>query len=240
VVSGRPRGAAALRPWSARAPPGDTIDWRDTGPAMLEGVAAFVAVSAVVICTPGQDTALTIRNTLSGGRRSGIATAGGVVLGQTVWTLAASVGVVALLSASEPAFRALKLVGAAYLVYLGSQSLYAALRRRSRVPEQRHGPAITPRRALRQGVLSNLGNPKMALFFASLLPQFAPGGRASFAGFLALGLLFGAMTLAWLTLYAIAVNRLRELLVGPVRRALDAATGLVLVGFGIRLAAPER
>ena len=158
---------------------------------MLESLAAFVAVSAVVICTPGQDTALTIRNTLSGGRRSGIATAGGVVLGQTVWTLAASAGVVALLSASEPAFRALKLAGAAYLVYLGSQSLYAALRRRSRMPEQRRAPAMTPRRALGQGALSNLGNPKMALFFASLLPQFAPGGRESFAGFLALGLLFG-------------------------------------------------
>ena len=76
----------------------------------------------------------------------------------------------------------------------------------------------------------------MALFFASLLPQFAPGGRESFAGFLALGLLFGAMTLAWLTLYAIAVHRLREVLGGPVRRALDAATGIVLVG----LRAPAR
>jgi threonine/homoserine/homoserine lactone efflux protein len=207
---------------------------------MLESLAAFVAVSAVVICTPGQDTALTIRNTLSGGRRSGIATAGGVVLGQTVWTLAASAGVVALLSASEPAFRALKLVGAAYLVYLGSQSLYAALRRRSRAPAQRRAPAITPRRALRQGALSNLGNPKMALFFASLLPQFAPGGQASFAGFLALGLLFGAMTLVWLTCYAIAVHRLREVLEGSIRRALDAATGIVLVAFGLRLAASEQ
>lgn len=70
---------------------------------MIETLVAFVAVSAVVICTPGQDTALTIRNTLGGGRRSGIATAAGVALGQTVWTLAASAGVVAILSASEPA-----------------------------------------------------------------------------------------------------------------------------------------
>jgi threonine/homoserine/homoserine lactone efflux protein len=204
---------------------------------MLDSLAAFVAVSAVVICTPGQDTALTIRNTLSGGRRSGVATAGGVVLGQTVWTLAAAVGVVALLSASEPAFRALKVAGAAYLVFLGAQSLYAALRRRRHHVEPRCGRAIAPRRALGQGLLSNLGNPKMALFFASLLPQFAPGGHESFAGFLALGLLFGLMTLAWLSLYAIAVHRLRDVLEGPVRRALDAATGIVLVGFGIRLAA---
>jgi threonine/homoserine/homoserine lactone efflux protein len=118
---------------------------------MLHNLAAFVAVSAVVICTPGQDTALTIRNTLAGGRRSGVATAAGVSLGQAVWTVAASAGVVALLTASEPVFRTLKLVGAAYLVYLGTQSLWTALARRARA----HGAnerALTSGRALRQGV----------------------------------------------------------------------------------------
>ena len=86
---------------------------------MVESVVAYAAVSAVVICTPGQDTALTIRNTLAGGRDAGVATAAGVALGQAIWSLAASAGVVAILSASEPAFRALKLAGAVYLVYLG-------------------------------------------------------------------------------------------------------------------------
>ena len=159
---------------------------------MFENLAAFVAVSAVVICTPGQDTALTIRNTLTGGRRSGIATAGGVAAGQAVWTVAASAGVVALLTASEPVFRTLKLVGAAYLVYLGAQSLRAAVRRRAHEHAVRSVAPLTPRRALRQGVLSNLGNPKMAVFFASLLPQFAPEGSASFGVLLGLGLLFCA------------------------------------------------
>ena len=88
---------------------------------VLGGIGAFVAVSAVVICAPGQNTALSIRNTLSGGRRSGMATAGGVALGQAIWTIATSIGVVALLSASEPMFHAVELVGAAYLVYLGGQ-----------------------------------------------------------------------------------------------------------------------
>jgi threonine/homoserine/homoserine lactone efflux protein len=87
--------------------------------------------------------------------------------------------------------------------------------------------------------VSNLGNPKIALFFASLLPQFAPGGEASFAGFLALGLLFATMTLAWLTLYALAVHRLRDVLDGPVRRILDAVTGAVLVALGLRVATTE-
>ncbi len=210
---------------------------------MLESLAAFVAVSAVVICTPGPDTALTIRNTLAGGRRGGVATAVGVSLGQAVWTLAASAGVVAILTASEPAFRALKLAGAAYLVYLGAHSLYGALRRRR--PETLQQSAarsrgLTPSRALRQGVLSNLGNPKMAVFFASLLPQFAPSGSASFLGLLGFGLFFCALTLAWLTLYAVAVSRLRSLLAGRARRVLDGVTGALLVVFGLRLGSEAR
>jgi threonine/homoserine/homoserine lactone efflux protein len=207
---------------------------------MLESLAAFLAVSAVVICTPGQDTALTIRNTLGGGRRSGIATAGGVAMGQAVWTIAASLGVVALLSASEAVFRALKLAGAAYLVFLGAQSLYAAARRHERTCALGRGGPIAPRRALRQGAISNLGNPKMAVFFASLLPQFTPAGTTSFTWLLAFGLLFCGLTLAWLTLYAVAVARLRPLLAGPARRVLDAATGVVLIVFGARLAAERQ
>lgn len=206
----------------------------------MESLVAFLAVSALVICTPGQDTALTIRNTLSGGRRSGIATAGGVALGQAVWTIAASVGVVALLTASEPVFRALKLVGAAYLIFLGAQSLWAAITRSAHEQNVRASVPLSPGRALRQGVLSNLGNPKMAVFFASLLPQFAPEGGASFVVLLALGFLFCAMTFAWLTFYAVAVARVGRLLTSPVRRALDAVAGVVLIALGIRLATEER
>jgi threonine/homoserine/homoserine lactone efflux protein len=207
---------------------------------MLQSLLAFVAVSAVVICTPGQDTALTVRNTLAGGRRTGVATAGGVALGQTVWTVAASVGVVALLTASEPVFRAVKLVGAAYLVYLGAQSLRAAVTKRAYDSKARGSTPLSPRRALRQGILSNLGNPKMAVFFASLLPQFAPEGEATFVVLLALGLLFCSMTFAWLCCYAVAVARIGQLLTGTVRRALDALTGAVLVALGVRLATEER
>ena len=130
---------------------------------------AFLGVAVVVIVTPGQDTALTVRNTLAGGRSAGIRTAIGVVSGQAVWALAASAGVAALLVASEPAFLALKLAGAAYLVYLGGQALLAAVRR---APAPAHAVRDAGGRELRQGLLSNLGNPKMAVFFSSLLPQF--------------------------------------------------------------------
>jgi len=195
---------------------------------------AFLGVSVLVIVTPGQDTALTIRNSLLGGRRGGAFTALGVASGQAVWTLAASLGVAALLRASEPAFVALKLAGAAYLVFLGLQALRDAFLRRQH--------AIAPlgrlagRTAFRQGFVSNLGNPKMAIFFTSLLPQFATS--PSFAALLVLGLVFCSLTLLWLTAYAFAVARAGDFLRrSRVRRALDALTGAVLVALGLRLAA---
>ena len=189
----------------------------------------FLAIAAVVIVTPGQDTVLTIRNTLQGGRRSGLATALGVVTGQAAWTLAASVGLVAVLRASEAAFAAVRFAGAAYLVWLGAQGLITA-------PRQ-----LVPRAAYRQGVLSNLGNAKMAVFFSSLLPQFAPPGQASIVSLMPLGLVFCSMTLVWLTGYAFAVARAGDILARRgIRRALDGACGATLVGFGLRLATGRR
>ena len=208
---------------------------------MIGELAAFVVVATVVIVTPGPDTALTIRNTLAGGRRSGVFTAIGVALGQGTWALATSLGIATLLAASEPAFRAVKLIGAAYLVYLGAQSLLAALRGAAGVDRGVRRTRLEPRVALRQGVISNLTNPKMAAFFPALLPQFVPAGDAAFASLLALGTLFALMTLAWLTAYSFAVARVGAVLRRPsVRRALDAAFGVVLVALGLRLATDRR
>jgi threonine/homoserine/homoserine lactone efflux protein len=198
---------------------------------VLAQAAAFLGVSALVIVTPGQDTALTIRNTLVGGRRGGLQTAAGVALGQALWALAASLGVAALLRASEPAFLALRLAGAAYLLYLGLSAVRSAFGREQRIAA--HAVVPGPRSPLWQGLLSNLGNPKMAVFFTSLLPQFA----GSFPGLLALGLVFCTMTLAWLTGYALAVAKAGDFLRRPkIRRAIEAVTGAVLVALGLRLA----
>ena len=206
---------------------------------MVTDFAAFLAVSAVVIVTPGQDTALTIRTALLGGRRAGVFTAVGVAAGQAVWTLAASAGLAALLVASEPAFLALKLVGAAYLVYLGAHALYVAARSNGTQPVCRDasGVGLAAGTAFRQGLISNLGNPKMAIFFTSLLPQFTPAGQASFGALLLLGLVFCSLTLAWLSAYAVAVARAGDFLRRPrIRRAIEAVTGTVLVALGIRVA----
>jgi threonine/homoserine/homoserine lactone efflux protein len=164
------------------------------------------------------------------------------VTGQAVWAITTSAGVAALLLASEPAFAAVKLVGAAYLIYLGTQALLAAFRSgrpHAKIGAARHRPLASVA-AYRQGVISNLGNPKMAAFFPSLLPQFAPGGEASFWALLLLGLLFCTLTLVWLTGYAFAVAKAGDFLRRPkIRRAIEGVTGAVLVALGVRLATTQ-
>jgi threonine/homoserine/homoserine lactone efflux protein len=209
---------------------------------VIHDFAAFLGIAVLVIVTPGQDTALVIRNALLGGRRTGVVTAAGVSAGQAAWTVATAAGLAAVLAASEPAFTAVKLVGVAYLVLLGLQALHRAVRGgRAAHGRRRSSPGIAPSLGLRQGAVSNLGNPKMALFFTSLLPQFVPGGEASFAGLLVLGLVFCLLTFVWLAAYAVAVARAGDVLRRPtVRRVIDGVTGAVLVAFGIRLATTTR
>lgn len=211
---------------------------------MSEHFLAFLGISILVIATPGPDTALTIRNTLLGGRTGGVFTALGVAAGQAVWALATSLGIVALLVASEPVFVAVKLAGAVYLMILGAQALWQALRPGGL---QAVDVGIVARRrlaaslAFRQGVISDLGNPKMAVFFTSLLPQFTPHGGASFAALVELGLVFSLLTFTWLALYAAAVARAGDMLRRPrIRRAIEGATGVVLVALGLRIAAEHR
>jgi threonine/homoserine/homoserine lactone efflux protein len=197
-------------------------------------VIAFLAVAVVVVVTPGQDTALTIRNTLVGGRSAGVRTACGVFTGNLVWAAATSVGLGALLLASEPVFSALKWAGAAYLVYLGLHALRDVVRRRPVHGNPLGSPLLHP---YRQGLLSNLGNPKVAIFFTSLLPQFAH----SFAGLVALAAAFALMGLVWLSAYGVVVAKTGDVLRRPrVRRLLDAVTGSALVALGVRIAAEHR
>jgi threonine/homoserine/homoserine lactone efflux protein len=203
---------------------------------VVDPLLAFAGVSALVIMTPGPDTAVTISGTLSRGRRGGVFTALGVFCGQVAWTLAASAGISALLVASEPAFLVVKYAGATYLAFLGLQALWTAVRHKP-ADHQLDGDRSSHRQGglacFRRGLLSDLGNPKMAVFFTGLLPQF--GSR--FTVLALLGLAFCAMTLGWLCCYALVVARMGDLLGrSAVRRALDAVTGSVLVAFGARLA----
>ena len=206
---------------------------------MTDSLWPFLAVSLLVIATPGPDTALTVRNTLLGGRRGGFLTAAGVAAGQALWALASSAGLVALLVASAPVFEAVKWLGAGYLVWLGVHALWGALRGpvAPGSPTAASASRLSSRAAFRQGVLSDLGNPKMAVFFSSLLPQFAD---ASFYSLAAHGLLFCGLTFAWLVGYAAVLsaagNWVRR---RGVWRAIEAVTGAALVALGLRLASED-
>ena len=195
----------------------------------------FVLISVLVIVIPGPDTAMVTKHAFVAGRRGAMFASFGVVIGLATWTIAAAIGLAALLRASSVAFFALKLVGAAYLVWVGIQML------RDRNAQAQHTHTRTSGKALRQGVLSDLGNPKIAVFFTSFLPQFTPAHDAGFASLVLLGLLFCLVGLSWLTIYVLAIARVGDFLRRPgPRRVLDGLTGCVLVGFGIRLAAEHR
>jgi threonine/homoserine/homoserine lactone efflux protein len=188
----------------------------------------FLAVAVVVVVTPGVDMALVTKNALVHGRRAALATAFGVNVGIALWTLAAALGVAAVVQASAEAFDVVKFAGAVYLVYLGIQSLRR--RERAAVARRRMSP-------FRQGLISNALNPKIAVFFTSLLPQFGH----SLPALLLLGAIFNAIGIVWLTVYALAAARGRAALQRPrVRAALDHISGVVLVGLGVRLAFERR
>ena len=206
-------------------------------------LAVFIGVAAVVIVIPGPDTAVVTKNVLVHGRRTAFATSLGVSAGLSVWTLAAAVGVASVVRASAVAFTVLKLLGALYLVWLGVQALRAAAAK----TESGAGAATADRPALgalggfRQGFLSDLANPKIGIFFTSLLPQFVAPGHSVLLPFLALGAVFVVMTVTWLSAYCLVAARAADTLQRPrVRAAMDRFTGVVLIALGLRLALEHR
>jgi len=196
----------------------------------------FLGVIALLTITPGADMAMVSRSVFMGGRRDAFATTLGIGAGCLIWALASAAGVAAVLAASETAYDALRLVGAAYLVWLGVQSLSAARRGYHR------DPALEPGRAgrspFRQGLLTNLFNPKIALFYTTFLPQFIGPDDPVLVLSLAMAGVHIVLGIVWLSAYAWLLDRAVEAFRGSrVRRALDAVTGAVLVALGIRVAA---
>jgi RhtB (resistance to homoserine/threonine) family protein len=201
----------------------------------------FVGIAAVVIVVPGPDTALVTKNAVLHGRGAALGTALGVNAGLSVWALASAFGVASVLRASDVAFTALKLIGAAYLIWLGIQALRAAGRGGSHAGADVARAAVDGRGGFRQGLLSDLANPKIGAFFTSVLPQFVDPGYSVLVRSLVLGGLFVLMTLAWLSAYAlVAVKAARLLRRRRVSAAIDRLSGVILIAFGIRLATEPR
>lgn len=199
----------------------------------------FLVVAAIVVLTPGVDMALVTKNALLQGREAAQAAALGINLGILFWTIAAAVGLAAVIAASAVAFTAIKLAGALYLVYLGVRALLASRHMTATISSGRR--PLTTAAAFRQGVASNLLNPKIAVFFTSLLPQFVDQGHATARDLLLLGALFNAMGVVWLLTYAALAARGRGLLLQPrVKRASERVTGVAFIALGTRLALERR
>jgi threonine/homoserine/homoserine lactone efflux protein len=205
-------------------------------------VLAFIGVAALLTITPGADTMLVLRSVLAHGRRAGILTTLGIVSGLLVHATLSALGLSLILVRSAQLFHIVKLAGAAYLVFLGAQSIWALIRHSDEalpteaLPEPT-GPRPEVWRSFVEGLLNNLLNPKVAIFYLAFLPQFVSPGDPVLGKSILLAFIHQLMGVAWLSLVAVSVERMRGLLIRPLnRRRLEAAAGVILIGLGLRLA----
>jgi len=200
---------------------------------------AWVALSGLLIATPGPDTALIIRNALTTGPRASTMSALGVAVGILAWAIAATLGVGVLLERSSTAFTILKLAGAVYLCYLGLRSLLSRAPATDDAAATRK-PNLGDSTAWGQGLFSNLLNPKTGAFFVTVMPQFIVPGDPTIR-LVVMVAAFEVMLLAWLIAYGHVVSRLGRSGVGTrVRQVMTRLTGIVLIGLGARLAFERR
>lgn len=200
----------------------------------------FTGVAVLVTLTPGPATAMVIRSALRGGRRGALLTTLGNSIGVMFWGCASAVGISALVAASEVAFVVLKIGGAVVLVSLGAQ---AFVRSRRKTADLLEGPALETRsvHAFRDGLITSLSNPKLAIFFIALFPQFIPKGDSVLPTALGMSGLIVALDLVWYSAVALAVTRVRRVIAGsrwPGR--LERVTGGLMIGLGLRLALESR
>lgn len=211
--------------------------------SLTTAVLSFAAVAGLLTLIPGLDTAMVLRSAVSHGRGHGFATAFGVNTGALVWGAAAAVGISALLTASASAYTALRIIGALYMVWLGVRLLLRGARHVEPGPGTGPMAARTPSllRSWARGALTNLLNPKIGAFYVAVLPQFIPPHDSHLAVGLLLAGVHDAEAAVWFSAIILATQSARSLLSRRnARRAIDGATGVALIGFGIKLATSAR
>lgn len=202
---------------------------------MMLALVSFSLAAVLIVLLPGPDTLVVVRNLVRGGRASAARTVSGVLTGLVVWVVTAALGLSAVLRASHEAYLTLRLVGAAYLVWIGVQSL------RARATAQSSDADVAARGRLlgtgyRAGLLTDLLNPKVGVFFVTFLPGFVPAGASLGWMSLLLGGIFVLLTAGYFAvLLALSGPVLRWMTTLRVRRRMDRVTGVVLIGFGLRL-----
>lgn len=195
---------------------------------------AFIPIAIVVTVTPGPATALVIRSALRGGRRAALATIAANSVCVLVWGALSVLGISALVATSEAAFAVLKVAGAVVLVYLGVQALRRAGRGEEIVVG---GRGLAPTRAFRDALLTGITNPKLAVFFVALFPQFVPAGAPVLTTALLMAITIVALDVVWYGALAAGVIRVRHGLIGRrIAAWFERVTGTVLVALGVRVA----
>ncbi|SEM97368.1 LysE family translocator [Nonomuraea pusilla] len=195
----------------------------------------FTVTTLIMIMIPGPDAALIMRSALAHGRLAGLLTMLGGLAGLTVHATAAAFGLSALLVASPAAFTVVRVLGVCYLLWLGAQALLP--NRAGARPRERERPSGTPLAHVRRGLLSNLLNPKVLLLFVTWLPQFLPAHGDALGRALLLSGITAGLYAVWFSLYNVLIDKVGALLRRPrVRAGIERATGVLLVGFALRLA----
>lgn len=209
-------------------------------------VLTWTVVAMLGVMTPGIDTMLVLRHTLLGGGRAGLSVVAGIALGSLVWATASLAGLTALLAASQLAYDIVRVAGAAYLVWLGLTAIWSTLpHRRSAAagegPTDGEQSPPTARYGLRSGLVTNLLNPKVGVFYISLLPQFLPAGPSATAWGALLVAIHLVVTFCWYPILIVVAARARGLLLRErVRIWMERLTAAVLIGVGVRLATEAR
>ncbi len=203
---------------------------------LAQSLLGFTALAAVVTITPGLDTILVLRQALRAGRGSAFAAAAGICLGALVWGIGAAAGVAALFVASQVAYLALRWAGVAFLAYLAWTYLRAAWRGEASIADLDAGGLDTVREAFVKGLLTDLLNPKMAVFYLTVLPLFLPSGYPPVASGALLAGVHAAVAMMWFTVVILAAQRVRGFLTSRRgTRVIDGAAGAAMLGFGLAL-----
>ncbi|MDI3386411.1 LysE family translocator [Streptomyces sp. B-S-A8] len=211
---------------------------------MFVQLLAATGVLTVLTMVPGPDMAVVTKRAIASGWQDGLRTVGGIAAGLLVWGALTVAGLAAVLAASSTAYTIVKFAGAAYLAFLGVQALLQSRRKRSAAAGDGASPSPAPAPASgspwRTGLVSNVFNPKIAVFYTGLLPTLAPSDVAPHLGMTLLVLVHAALTLAWLGGYVLVLAKARPFFERPVvRRAMDRVTGVVLIGFGVKVATSQ-
>jgi threonine/homoserine/homoserine lactone efflux protein len=207
---------------------------------LTQALLAFVLAAGLLTITPGLDTAIVLRASALEGRKAGAAAATGIIMGLMVWGAASAIGLTAVLAASSVAYTALKWIGAAYLVFLGLGLLLkpkASVATGEAETAGVHGAG----RWLRRGLLTNLLNPKVGVFYVAFLPQFTPAGLPAGPFIALLVAIHIVQGMLWFAALIAATQPLGRWLRRPqIARRMNRLTGIVFIGFGARLALSRR